>query len=261
MGIKYDVSLTDIHGTEWSLTRGAPGREGLILMGPPNLQSDIDVKEQAPVGQIGARMVGWSAGKMSGDMDLLIQSTKNEALIEVWSLLNRGLSTFTPARLRVRTPQYGVAMCGIVLDGGMPMPKKSPGTPGLQTLEANLKLVSFDGCYRSETHRVTGEAKLNNPGDLPLWPRVEWTGSGAVVTAPGIGAVKLPDTGSKKAVLETDPSTGSRITVDGQDDPVLWRKMRGQFFPLPVQPFSAGDWTFTKCHGVYESLHTNPWRW
>ena len=149
---------------------------------------------------------------------------------------------------------------------------KSPLYPGhgkgTGTIPANtgkmvdVPVVCYEGCWRGETTRHTGEVVIHNPGDLPLWPRVRWQGNGVTtVTAPGVGQVELPRTGNRLAVLDTDPAKASMITVGGEPAPDLWRRLRGRVFPQPIPPGGRATWVFGGgATGMVTPLFTSMWR-
>lgn len=254
------VSLVDRWGIQWALTRGAPGRTGVYLMGPVGLASPIEVTARQTTQQIGITPVGWTAAQMSTTWDLGFRGD-DTTLLEVWSMFLRGLNPLVPSTLRVTMKSRGTLECPLVREAQDPEPDKSPATIGLKSLQVQVPVISYQGCWNGETLSYRGPSVLANSGDLPAWPTVRWTGAGAAVTAPGIGRVPLPDAGSRAAVLETNPEVASRVTVDGVDAPDLWRGMRGRLFPLPVGGFSTAQWTFDGCVGSLTSRHSDMWRW
>lgn len=254
------VSLTDRWGIEWALTRGAPGKPGVYLMGPVGLAAPIQVTARATTSQVGVTPVSWKADQMEATWNLGFRAD-DAPLAEVWSLFLRGLTPLVPSTLRVTHPSRGTLTCPIVRTSEDPAPDKSPFTPGLPSLKADIPITSYQGCWQGEANSYEGERIVANSGDLPAWPTVQWSGAGASVTAPAIGKVALPDTGGRVAVLDTDPARASKVTVDGVDAPDLWRGMRGRLFPLPVEPHSTATWTFDECVGRLVSRHSHMWRW
>jgi hypothetical protein len=257
---QLQVSLTDIWGVQWALTRGAPGRPGVYLMGPVGLASPIEVTARATTSQVGVTPVGWKAEHMETTWDLGFRGD-DEPLLEVWSLFLRGLSPLQESTLRVTLPSRGTLSCPLVRTSEDPEPEKSPATPGLPSLQVQVPVTSWQGCWHGETVAHRGESVVANAGDLPAWPTIRWSGSGASVTAPGIGKVPLPDAGDRVAVLETDPAVAARVRVGGVDAPDLWRGMRGRLFPLSVPGFGTARWSFDGCVGYLTSRHSHMWRW
>lgn len=254
------LSLTDRWGIQWALTRNAPGKVGVDLMGPVGLASPIQVTARQTTSQVGVSPVSWRTGQMEATWKLGFRADA-EPLSEIWSLFLRGLTPLVPATLRATIPKRGTLSCPIVRTSEDPEPDKSPYTPGLPSLKVDIPVTSYQGCWHGETVSHRGASTLANSGDLPTWPVVQWSGANASVTAPGIGEVALPDTGGRTAVLETDPAFASRVTVDGVDAPDLWRGMRGRLFPAPVDAHSTARWSFDGCVGRLTSRHSHMWRW
>lgn len=258
----YQVSLTDAHGVQWALTRYAPGRKGMWLMAAPDLAAAVEVNARATTDQVGATPVGWHIDPMEGSLKLGFH-VEDAPLVEAWSSFVRGFTAFEPSVLHSVLPGRSVQSCRVWLKGEMPEPERSPATPGLRSFEVDVPIISYDGCWRGETTRYTGKnVVVRNSGDLPLYPLVRWSGSGAWVTAPIIGRVDLPDTGTRIAVLDTTPAKSTKVTVDGEPAPDLWRRLRGQVFPLPVPPYSTASWGFHGgAVGLCTPLSTTRWRW
>lgn len=255
---KYLVSLTDIHGTPWALTRGAPGRSGVDLMGPLGLRTPITVNARSTTQQVGATMTGWSGGPMESTVKLGIHA-EDAPLAEVHGLFERGVSSRIEATLDVTLPNKDTVRAPVLIS--LTDAEKSPATAGLHGIHIDATMKSLQGCWLGLPEEHTDRSIIYNPGDLDIWPTIRWTGAGKSVTAPGIGVVPLPNAGSRVAELETSPEVASRVRVDGVDAPDLWRGMRGRLFPLPIKATSSEEWTFSGCVGITRSAHTNPWRW
>lgn len=255
---KYLVSLTDIHGTKWALTRGAPGRSGVDLMGPLGLRTKFTVNARSTTQQIGATMTGWSGDPMESTVKLGIHA-EDTPLIEVHARFERGVAAVQESLLDVTVDGKGTVQAPVLVS--LTDPDKSPATPGLMGVHVDATMKSLQGCWLGLPEEHTGQVLITNPGDLPIWPTVRWTGADAAVTAPGIGRVMLPNAGGRVAELETNPEVASRVRVDGMDAPDLWRGMRGRLFPLPIPGFSTATWAFDGCVGITRSAHSTPWRW
>lgn len=255
------VSLTDRWGIQWALTATAPGMKGVELMGPVGLASPIERTARATTSQIGVTQTGWKADQMEATWDLRFSPENGKSLMEIWSLWLRGVTPLVPSTLRVTHPNRGTLTCPIVRVSEDPAPSRSPDSDRTPSLQVDIPVISDQGCWHGETKSHRGVSTLANAGDLPAWPVVEWSGSGAYVVAPGIGKVPLPATGGRKATLETDPARASRVQVDGVDAPDLWRGMRGRLFPVPVDAHSTAKWEFSGSIGRLTSLHSHMWRW
>lgn len=257
----YNVSLDDSAGVTWALTRYAHGRRGMWLMGPPELSAKVDVKTRATTTQVGATPIGWSIDKMEGSLKLGFHA-EDAPLAESWRLFVRNVTPFDESVLRVVVPGKTALSCRLLVKDRVPDPGVSPATLGLRSFTVDVPVVCYEGCWRGETTRHTGEVVIHNPGDLPLWPRVRWQGNSAVtVTAPGVGQVELPRTGNRVAVLDTDPAKASMITVGGEPAPDLWRRLRGRVFPQPIPPRGKATWVFGGgATGMVTPLFTSMWR-
>ncbi|GEM_PF-5679502 len=260
--MEYLVSLVDPWGTEWALTRGAPGRTGVYLMGPVGLQTPVEHTARSTSQQIGATPIGWAADQMKATWKLGFRGDDGDDLLKVWSKFFRGFGPFDACELRSTLREKGTLTCPVIRGSEDISPEKSPATIGLPSLQIDAPVISFQGCWHGETTTYTGTNQIvANPGDLPTWPLIQWKGSGAFVTAPGIGRVALPNTGTRLAELDTDPENASRVRVDGTDAPDLWRGMRGRLFPTPVERQSEAVWGFEKCTGLVTPRYTTMWRW
>lgn len=255
---KYLVTLHDRHGVPWALTRGAPGRSGVDLMGPVGLRTKVEVHTRSTTQQVGASPIGWVGDPMEATWRLGFHA-EEDPLPEVHGLFDRGVSPLVDCLVDVTLPGKGTLQAPVRVDLGDV--EKSPATPGLMGLVVDATVKSLQGCWLGMPVEYEGLSLVQNRGDLPVWPQVHWAGAGASVTAPGIGRVPLPNTGGRLAVLDTSPETASRVQVGGVDAPDLWRGMRGRFFPLPVEGFSHAEWRFDRCVGVVRSAHSTMWGW
>lgn len=263
----YAVTLLDTNHVEWALTDGAPGRSGVWLMGPPDLQSEINSATRATTKQIGAEPTGWSIDPMTGTLQFGLWST--EGLLEPWSAFVNGLSPFRDSVLTVVTPGHGEAVARVRLDGQVPMPDQSPASRGLLTLAFDVPVVAYAGAWEADV-TVSSQSSTSwiNLGDLPARGLIRWSGPGATVRIREVGgafdtgvvALPTPPAGVT-AELDLDPAVASRVTVDGEPNPVLWRAMRARFFP-DILPGHDVVVTLTGVAEVELAARiTHPWRW
>lgn len=265
----FSVTMTDSVGEQWALTDGAPGRSGVWLMGPPDLQSKVIAGVRSTTRQIGGRATGWAIDPMVGTLKLGLWDEVGAGHLPVWSPLMRGLSMFDDCELTVVTPGHGDAVTRFRVDGALPMPDRSPANRDSPAFEVSVPVVSYEGCWSGD--RVVSTAPVTtweNLGDLPARGLVRWSGPGASVrirergSAFDTGVVSLPTApAGKQAELDLDPAVASRVQVDGVDHPGLWRAMRARFFP-EIMPGHEVEVILT---GVAEvdlaARMTSPWRW
>lgn len=265
----YAVTLTDSRGEQWALTDGSPGRSGVWLMGPPDLQSQVEVGARASVRQIGGERTGWAIDPMIGTLKLGLWDEHGGGLLEPWSQLASGLSMFKDSHLQVVTPGHGDAETRIRVDGSFPMPEVSPATYDLRTLEIDVPVVSHEGSWRGD-RKVSSDAKTTwiNRGDLPARGTVRWAGAGVTIRIQessgrfdtGVVTLPVPPPG-ETAELDLDPAVAARVTVNGDPHPGLWRAMRARIFPeiLPghnIIVALSGDSEID-----LSARLTTPWRW
>lgn len=261
----FQASLTDINGAQWALTDDAPGQTGAWLMGPPGLKTPVTVTSRATTTQIGATPSGWSGDPMEGTLKVKLWN-EGDGLLRRWLELQAGFSTFEDAELLMRTPGFGDATALLRLNGDFPDPEVSPASHNLQELDIEIPVKAWAGCWFADQTVATDTLTWTNDGDLPARGLVTWTGVGATIRlrdAAGsfdTGPITLPAT-PVPAVLELDPGVASRVTINGEDAPDLWRAMRARIFPeihphMTVLVDLTGDAEIDLTARL-----TKPWRW
>lgn len=121
---------------------------------------------------------------MTGSFTLVVLST------EQWLSVRQSFSTTKYGRLELRT-EGRIFSCPVRLSSALPPPASAPKHGS--TLEVSLVSDGEYGglwsrAYQSDKNKVT----VTNMGDVPIWPTVEWEGSGGSVKLPSGASFTLP---------------------------------------------------------------------
>lgn len=261
------LTYSGVNSSEWTLVGERQGAEGAEAAKVSGFIGSPDTTVEARAARTGHVVAGFSVPPMTGTLDLTVSSQlvdgEDRALDEIFDALALAWSPLADGELTWRSDR-GVLMRtrARLAPGGFPMPGRSPSerAPGEPVRRVGLQLAvqCLDGLWIGPESRHSGSVQLLNSGEIDDYPRVEWVGSAAVVSGPGLPAVTLPAT-AQPAVWHTDPATGGLVTIDGRPATALRRQMRGRVAPVPIDPGQRAPWTFTGCTGVVQPLFLNPW--
>lgn len=255
------LTYTGVNGSHWELVGPEQGREGVVAAKLDGFVADPEVAYEPTPAQTGEDAAGWVLGSMTGSLDLnvspLFMATGGD-LHRLFDRLGRAWSKLADGDLTWRSDAGVLMRTRARLDDKFPMPDKSPAGLGERLLRMAVPVRCLDGVWLGPTSSHSGAGPVANLGDLDGYPRVEWSGSGAQVSGPGIPAFTLPTT-AQPAVWDTDPSTGGLVTIGGQPATALRRQLRGRVAPAPIVPGGSSSWTFTGCVGVMQPKILNPW--
>lgn len=261
----YELTYRGVDGPTWQLAGRNQGAEGVAVEGVAGLvASATSTLEPAPA-RTGVELVGYSFEAMTGTLQVRVSDRwrDDNALEELGRLHRRwrqAWSQFADGELTLRSESGPLLRTRARLSKVAETPATSPNSHGLVSLVTAVDVLCLDGVWIGQSQRHEGASQVLNLGELDGYPRVEWVGSGATVSGPGLPAVTLPST-PVPAVWHTDPATGGLVTVDGEPATGLRQQLRGRVAPVPISPGESAGWTFTGCVGVITPLICDPWRW
>ena len=256
-----ELTYRGIDGSEWSIVGDGQGLEGAVATGVEGFVAEPDVTLEYGATSLGQVATGYSLPPMKGTLTLGLSTRWDRArassLSDVHARLGRAWSRLADGELVWRDSAGVVMRTRARLASAFPTPKKAPASLGLTDVEVALSVVCLDGVWRGAEEPV-GSGDVLNPGDLPLYPAVAWSGYLAQVAGPGMPLFNLPTTTST-AVWDSDPATGGVVWVGDTVATALRRQMRGRVAPLPIAAGTTAPWVFSKCTGIVRPLYTNPW--
>lgn len=188
----------------------------------------------------GAVLHGYTTGVVEGSVKLLVEPPFTYKQVVGWFSLNRN------AYLIVNGWELAVRLREMVAP-----PQVAPD--GEPLLEVEIPLVSFDGVWRSAPRRG---ARVTNDGDVPVYPLIEWTGSGAFVRWPSGFVTTLPEV-TATSTLETAPWGGFTVRSAGEVNSVVSGKVAG--FSEPVAPGATATLILSKCEAIWRIGRWSPW--
>lgn len=265
----YEVKYFGADGSEWHLDGSGCGRQGVFLVKVDGLVGSAEVATSPGPGRVGVKSTGLpTMPAFEGALEVAITGEVEHEPVDLPGTVarwRRAWSGSTDGTLMVQADGEPAWFTSARLSEPMPSPSESPYRRGLSLQTMTVDVECRDGVWVSQEHRIPTTSgagvELWNFGELPMWPVVEWSGTRTVV-APGVDPVALPST-AMVARVNTDPASGTVITVDGEPDPNLWSQLRGRSFPVPVPAGGMSTWTV---NGGAAALLTraralDPWRW
>lgn len=247
----YTVSYRGADGPLWELAGDRGGSQGVILGNITGLVGSASASTTTAPGRVGVVRTGVPVVPvMSGTLQVVISGADasprrpTPGVLRQW---RRSWSHLAAGELWIGSPETAIWRAAVRLVDPLPPPVNDPFDHPGQRHIMELAIESESGCWIGPPETVTGgggPVTLHNVGDLTAWPVVEWTGAGRTITAPGIEPLTLPTT-SKVARIDTNPATGTVITVDGQPDPGLWSQLRGRSFPGGIPAGGHAEWAFS----------------
>lgn len=125
-------------------------------------------------------------------------------------------------------------------------------SPGL-----NVSLISDSGVWVGPLMHDVGAVGVENPGDVPVYPHVVWSGSGGQVVLPSGAQFMLPAVQGERRLL-LDDSESCAVLNDGALDRSVWPISGVMAEPVPP----GGSRTFTVPSGArleWRVKYLNPW--
>ncbi|WP_010541908.1 hypothetical protein [Dietzia alimentaria] len=261
----YELTYRGVNNSTWQLVGAHQGAEGVGAEEVSGFVASATTTLEPAPERAGVVLAGYSFEAMTGSLKVRISDRwrDDEMLDDPGRLFRRWRSAWSPfadGEFTLRSQEGPLLRTRARLPGASETPAKSPRSVGTVSLVTTLEVTCHDGVWLGAPQRYSGAAQVLNLGELEGYPRVEWSGSGATVSGPGLPSVILPTT-AVPAVWHTDPATGGLVTVDGEPATALRRQLRGRVAPVPILPGESAPWTFTGCTGVIEPLFCDPWRW
>lgn len=261
----YEFTYRGVNNSTWQLIGRHQGAEGVGVEELSGFVASATLTLEPTPARTGVELSGFSFEAMTGSLTVRISDRwrEDETLDDPGQLFRQWRAAWSPfadGELTLRSPEGPLLRTRARLAGAAETPGTSPRSVGAVSLVTTLEVSCHDGVWLGAPSRHTGTDQVFNLGELDGYPRVEWSGSGAQVSGPGLPAITLPTT-TAPAVWHTDPATGGLVTVDGQPATALRRQLRGRVAPVPILPGQSAQWTFTDCTGVLEPLFCDPWRW
>lgn len=264
----FTVIYRGIDGSVWQLAGPGQGAEGVRLGSLAGLVGSASAETTVAPGRVGVIRTGVPVVPvMSGTVNVVISGMDaspkrpTPGVLRAW---RRAWSHLVEGELMIGSSESTLLRAAVRLSDPLGPPANDPFDHPGQRHERSLSVVADSGCWLgpSTPYPGTGEpVVVHNRGDLVAWPLVEWSGSGRSITGPGVAPLSLP-TAPDGATVNTDPATGTVITVGGEPDPDLWSQLRGRSFPVGVPPHGQAEWTFSPgTTATVTPRVLDPWGW
>lgn len=223
-----NVVLITALGDEWRLS--GTDRESEVLSPYGSLvelratasRSDVQVPGGAGV-LPGARRLG----AISTELEFYLKARDGEDLEDVHRRLRQGWAAATPDNPCVIIIESDNPLSPLtfelVVDGVLPGVAVDMRRRSAETLM--VPVVCFDGVAKTSTMTGTNTVTVTNYGDVPVYPKIRYSGAGGVVTTPSGATFTLPRS-AEETIVDLDPKV---LRLDGA-------------FPEGVPPGSTGVW-------------------
>lgn len=261
----YALTYRGVDRSVWQLASGAQGVHLLSLDGLVGSVSEATTTAPGRVGVIrtGAPVVP----PMTGTIKVSLRgadaspAAPTPGVLRAW---RRAWSHLVAGELMLGSSESTLLRAAVRLAEPLGPPAHDPFDLPFAQHELSLSVVVDAGCWSAAPETYSGSGQpvvVANRGDLVAWPAVEWAGAGRSITGPGVAPLALPPTPGG-AVIDTDPATGTVITVDGEPDPDLWSQLRGRSFPVGVPARGRSTWTFSPgTTATVTPRVLDPWSW
>ncbi|PRQ10637.1 hypothetical protein C1Y63_10610 [Corynebacterium sp. 13CS0277] len=241
----FELNYQGIDGSVWKLfDRDSPAivPEGTM----EGLVGQIQERAIVPVGAPGQLLQGVTIEAMRGGFDVLLRvdSWEPGVLGTLVSRFRRAWSTTQYGVLQIVGGRLGSVQARVRLETPIAAYVTDPDNVADTTVHVGL--VADGGVWWSDTLRAGGTARVSNPGDTAVWPRVRWEGSGQSVILPSGAVVRLPST-STPATLVLDNAQSCVVVDDaGRVLTSLWRELGGRVLPEGVPPGQMREYRLSK---------------
>lgn len=247
----YTVTYRGVDGSLWQLAGHQGGAQGVTLASVAGLVGSASASTTTAPGRVGVVRTGVPVVPvMAGTVRVVVSGADaspkrpTPGVMRAW---RRAWSHLVDGELSISSSETSVVRAAVRLVDPIPPPATDPFDHPGERHVVELEVEAETGVWLGIPEIIAGTGDpvtVRNFGQLVAWPVVEWSGSGHTITAPGIDPIELPDT-SQVARINTDPATGTVITVDGEPNPDLWSQLRGRSFPVGIPAHGEAEWVFS----------------
>lgn len=232
MSRRWRVKYISPDGTKWDLTSDR-WVAGLKAGGIKGLVGSLDAQVITPIGGVGQRVVGFRPAPRSGSLTVLLRPSEPYSLPDVWVDFRSGFVAGQYGWLVVKTPT-GDWHLRVRPGGELPEPEYDDADASAMTVD--IPLISDEGVWWSEEQEASRVVYLVNPGSVPIYPVITWSGAGGEVTLPSGARFTLPRSEVARGLF-LDPSE-SLVVMDTRQvvDHELWAALRKTALPEGVPP-------------------------
>lgn len=229
MADRYELTWISPSGQEWELTSldwvagiRAGGIEGLV--GEP---TDVAVSTPGEAGQV---LDSQEYPAMRGTLRFAVRGDGEKSADDVWAELRQSFRHKQYGTLILRGSAYGNLSAATRRGGVIPPPLVDPASEEV-ILDVDVPVISDEGCWWTDTLTGTGTVTVSNSGDVPVYVKIRWSGSGGVVTLPSGATFTLPATPIPRILHLSSAQSLVVLTDSGVVDPILWKQVRGVALP------------------------------
>lgn len=255
---RYDIRYKGADGTEWKLSHDE-WVAGLRSGGLDGLIGEVEARTIETLDAPGVSVESLRFPPSSGTLRVLVRTDGEDSAQAVWARFRRAF--------RIRRP-YGELIVGSPLGevrikvrtSGL-MSKLDVDSEFAEYVPMEIPLVADDPAWVRPLQRGQGIVTVTNQGDVDVWPKIAWSGSGGQVELPSGATFTLPAVGSVR-VLDLHPRRSRGVFREsGERDAVLWKQLRGVVLSECVPPDESRQYVVPA--GAVLEWHEgvlDPWR-
>lgn len=225
-----DVTLITPLGDEYRLT--GTDRDSTVLApygALQELRANVTRDDQPDPFGTGVTPGSRTFGAIQTEIEFLLKAPRGETLEHTYSRFRQGWVSATqdhPCVFRIESDNpLSPLTFEAVVDGALPGTQVDMSRRTSETVR--VPLVCFQGVAQSSLMSNQGTTEVYNPGDVPIWVTLRYSGKGGQVTAPSGAKFTLP------------PAEDGAEQVVNMDS----RKLRLEgAFPESIPPGESGTW-------------------
>lgn len=227
-----NVVLTTPLGDEWRLT-GTPQNSEVLspYESLVELKANVSRSDMPVPGGAGVLPGQRRFGAIQTELGFLLCAPDGEDLEDVHRRFRRGWSSATrerPCVIQIESDHpLSPLVFELVVDGVLPGSSVDMRRRSSESM--SVPVVCFEGLAQSGVTTGTGVVTVTNKGDVPVCPKIRYSGAGGPVVGPSGARFTLPAS-SSETVVDLDPMV---LRLEGA-------------FSESVPPGESGTWTLPK---------------
>lgn len=225
-----DVTLITPLGDEYRLSGTDRDSPVLAPYGAlQELRANVTRNDQPDPFGTGVTLGARTFGAIQTELEFLLKAPEGETLERIYSRFRQGWVSATrenPCVIRIESDNpLSPLTFEAVVNGSLPGTQVDMSRRTSETIR--VPVVCPLGVAQSSLMSKEGEVEIYNPGDVPIWVSLRYSGRGGLVTAPSGAKFTLPPAGGdSEQVVSMDPRD---LRLDGA-------------FPENIPPGESGTW-------------------
>lgn len=213
---RYSITYISPGGREWRLT-DSEWVAGIRSGGVEGLVGDVQDVTQSPVGADGQVLEHQAPQPMEGNLSLHIRESGGRPADEVWADFRKDFSRTRRGTLRISSPT-GTVSTQVRLATPLQPPEHDPAVDEVVlNVVVYLKSDRAGWWFPALVETGPGTVEVANPGDVTLYPTIQWDAPGEV-TVPSGAKFTLPEVPSTRVAKLAHGGVGQVQSLDGVAD-------------------------------------------